>query len=259
MVVTLSSQPTPSSVTLNPQSVKISSSKTITINYTPSGQVIDKWDKDSAVTVSAVLSGQPCDPCIVVGASVPGVAFDPVLSWDHRDWNTSKTTKVHLAQTRVDIVARTGYSITPSGLTFTSSNWSTAQNLSVKLVARPSAPVTLRFAQAGMTFNPSSVTFTSSNWNTAQTVAVTLGAQPTGDVRVPSVYGGWTAMSLLRRLHHVVHRYRPDLDLSLHLPGPRREQRRDRARVGRGEGALPRHGPASRPAWRRWPGGSRRR
>ena len=78
---------------------------------------------------------------------------------------------------------------TPSTLTFTTLNWSTAQTATVKLPAAPTADVKIAFAQDNVEFTPSTLTFTTTTWNTAQTVSVKLKAAPAADVTVSLATG----------------------------------------------------------------------
>ena len=83
-----------------------------------------------------------------------------------------------------DITTR-ALSLNPStALTFTSTNWNTAQNVQVKLPQQPTSTITVELSETGVTFTPSTLTFSTTNWNTAQSVAVKLAAQPAQDRKV---------------------------------------------------------------------------
>ena len=78
---------------------------------------------------------------------------------------------------------------TPSTLTFTTLNWSTAQTATVKLPAAPAADVKIALAQDNVEFTPSTLTFTTTDWNTAQNVSVKLKAAPAASVTVSLATG----------------------------------------------------------------------
>ena len=77
-----------------------------------------------------------------------------------------------------------GTSSTDLALKFTTTNYSTAQSVTVKLAANPNASVTIRLDAPGVVFSPTSLTFNATTWNTAQSVSVNLAAAPTGDTFV---------------------------------------------------------------------------
>ena len=86
---------------------------------------------------------------------------------------------------------------TPSSLTFTTQNYSTAQDVAVKLAAEPSTTVKVTFTDDNVDtdddveFTPSTLTFTTQNWNTTQNVSVKLTSAPASDVTVDFSVGAW--------------------------------------------------------------------
>ena len=106
-------------------------------------------------------------------------------SWcRNRSWHTwCKSTWTYVRTGTVNLY-QTGVTFTPSALTFTTSNYTTAQSVSVQLSAKPTTTVSAASIDSTLASTPASLTFTDTNYTTAQTINLKLKAKPAANVTI---------------------------------------------------------------------------
>ena len=162
-------------------------------------QVIDWAGNISEDVYTATLLLEGSAPAALTNfAAVPGDLETEVdLSWD--DPNDSSITRFdYRYQVRAIQGSWTSWgpvttalTSSPASPTFTTTDWNTAQTVTVKLPAAPDADVKITLAAENVEFTPSSLTFTTLNWDTTQSVSVKLKTAPTEDETVDMSSGIW--------------------------------------------------------------------